>query len=347
MTFASRHVLAGIALASLFFIGVAYPASAQNSIGIVPCNGTDCQACNLVQLGQNIINFLLGLSIPIAIVLIAYGGILYFTSAQNHHNIDKAKKIFTTALTGFVIALGSYLIVETVLHAILTKDYWDKWNVVECKNGPRDRPGSTRENSYTIGDVFSQAVTTFTLGPRTPSATTTGDDTRGGEGRLPLSGSGKDPVSTNGVRPYAQQLAGICAQQGLSNCSMALAIMAVESQGRASVISPAGAVGLMQILPSTARTLDPGLAGLPTSEVIRLLQDPAYNMTLGVRYIIQLQRQFGMTENAIAAYNGGPGANRQSKSCPGETYWHCTKNAGYAETRNYVPKVLATLANLL
>ena len=81
------------------------------------------------------------------------------------------------------------------------------------------------------------------------------------------------------------------------------AIAKQESRFAPGVISPAGAVGVMQLLPSTASEL----AGKPTST--RMLQEPADNIQLGARYLNQLLRQW---ENdpfrSIASYNAGPGA---------------------------------------
>ena len=69
-------------------------------------------------------------------------------------------------------------------------------------------------------------------------------------------------------------------------------------------------------------------------------------MTLGVQYINQLSNQFNTMENVIAGYNGGAGANKNSVTCPGQTYWACAANEGYAETRNYVPNVINALGQI-
>jgi hypothetical protein len=115
--------------------------------GLVPCTGTDCQACKLVELGQNIINFLVGLSIPLAAVMFAYAGFLYFSSSVID-KIEKAKKIFTSVLIGFAIVVGGYLIVETVLHTILADDYFTSWNKVQCVT-------SGRLDGKTIADLLA------------------------------------------------------------------------------------------------------------------------------------------------------------------------------------------------
>ena len=84
-------------LAALFLaiaVAMVMPAFAfgASGAGLVPCgvtpNGqvsdsntsTECQACNVVQLIQELITFAIGLSIPIAMAMFAYAGFLYFSS---------------------------------------------------------------------------------------------------------------------------------------------------------------------------------------------------------------------------------------------------------------------------
>ncbi|HEY4523726.1 MAG TPA: pilin [Candidatus Paceibacterota bacterium] len=120
---------------------------------LVPCNGIDCQACKLADLGQNIINFLVGLSIPLAAVMFAYAGFIYFTSSVID-KIEKAKKIFTSVLIGFAIVIGGYLIVETILHALLNESYWKSWNQIQCV------PDDSRETKATIADLLKNLYVT-------------------------------------------------------------------------------------------------------------------------------------------------------------------------------------------
>ncbi len=65
----------------------------------MPTPATSCQACYLVDLIQRVINYMLGLAIPISMGLFAYAGVLYFTSASNPHNIDKQKKFLKMRLS--------------------------------------------------------------------------------------------------------------------------------------------------------------------------------------------------------------------------------------------------------
>lgn len=132
------------------------------------------------------------------------------------------------------------------------------------------------------------------------------------------------------VRSTLQQEA---ARHGLS-IHLVKAIAAAESGFNPRAVSSAGAVGLMQIMPDTARML--GLRADKDKTIEAKLTDPATNARLGARYLSQLLRQFGgRTDLAVAAYNAGPGAVRKRMAIP-----------PYAETQNYVRTVLAIYETL-
>lgn len=96
------------------------------------------------------------------------------------------------------------------------------------------------------------------------------------------------------------------------------AVVETESHFKADAISPRGAVGLMQVLPSTA------------GEPVERLLDPKVNIDHGTRYLGYLLRRFeGDLELALAAYNAGPTNVRRFGGVP-----------PFSETRRYVEKVL-------
>jgi soluble lytic murein transglycosylase len=84
-----------------------------------------------------------------------------------------------------------------------------------------------------------------------------------------------------------------------------LAVIRIESAFDVEATSEAGAVGLMQLLPSTAeeiaRELGIEWAGEET------LRDPAANIRMGTYYLAKLLGQFDNLAAALAAYNEGPG----------------------------------------
>jgi soluble lytic murein transglycosylase-like protein len=102
------------------------------------------------------------------------------------------------------------------------------------------------------------------------------------------------------------------------------AIMHTESAFNPAARSSAGAIGLMQLMPSTARELG-------VNPFV-----PEQNIEGGVRYFSQLMRMFGGVELALVAYNAGPGfAQRYAR---GQT-------ALYGETREYVRRVLGRVSS--
>jgi soluble lytic murein transglycosylase len=85
---------------------------------------------------------------------------------------------------------------------------------------------------------------------------------------------------------------------------LVLAVILVESSGNAFAVSRAGAIGLMQLQPSTAKAIAAEI-GLPWTGPA-LLFDPVANVQLGVAYLERLMARYGDVETALAAYNWGP-----------------------------------------
>ncbi len=116
-----------------------------------------------------------------------------------------------------------------------------------------------------------------------------------------------------------------------------LALVREESRYDAAVISPARAVGLAQLLPSTAQAMTND-----ASIGLQQLKDPALNLRLGARYVrMQLDRFGGDERLALAAYNAGPGAARRWVGLdPDPDYF--LERIPYTETRAYVRRVLGS-----
>jgi soluble lytic murein transglycosylase-like protein len=105
--------------------------------------------------------------------------------------------------------------------------------------------------------------------------------------------------------------------------ALVLAVIAIESGGRSDAVSPAGAVGLMQLMPATAARFD-----------VTDRRAPADNIDGGVRYLSWLLDRFGGDPVlALAGYNAGEGAVDRHGGVP-----------PYRETRDFVPKVLAAFS---
>jgi len=102
------------------------------------------------------------------------------------------------------------------------------------------------------------------------------------------------------------------------------AVIKAESGFDPRAVSRAGAIGLMQLMPQTARQLN-----------VTNPFDPAQNVDAGVRHLKKLLQDFGgNVKLSLAAYNAGEGAVHRSSGIP-----------NYAETKNYVKRISALYAN--
>lgn len=123
--------------------------------------------------------------------------------------------------------------------------------------------------------------------------------------------------------------------------ALALAHMRQESNFRPDVVSPAGAVGLMQVLPTTASAMA-RVNGVSSSNLF----EPTSNIEHGQSFIETMRRSGatqGQLPKIIAAYNAGPlPVARWSYLAPGDPLlW--IESIPYWETRYYVPAVFRNL----
>ncbi len=102
------------------------------------------------------------------------------------------------------------------------------------------------------------------------------------------------------------------------SASLVKAVIAKESCYNPKARSHVGAIGLMQLMPATAKWLK-----------VKQPENPEQNLAAGVRYLAQLRKRFGSNELALAAYNAGPGNVNRYKGIP-----------PFAETQNYVQDVM-------
>lgn len=120
---------------------------------------------------------------------------------------------------------------------------------------------------------------------------------------------------------YSAKIAELSERYGLSQALLA-ALVWQESRWRADAVSPAGARGLAQLMPETARYLgvDP--------------DDPYANLEGGARYLREQIDHFdGDLEKALAAYNAGPGRVEKAQGVP-----------PIQETQHYVAAIMARLS---
>jgi hypothetical protein len=118
--------------------------------------------------------------------------------------------------------------------------------------------------------------------------------------------------------PYGEIITAVSEAHGVDPM-LVRALIQVESNYRPRARSPRGAMGLMQLMPSTAREYQ-----------VRNPFDPRANIEAGIKHLKSLIDRFSGVDLALAAYNAGEGAVRKFNGIP-----------PYRETRTYVSRILA------
>ncbi len=140
--------------------------------------------------------------------------------------------------------------------------------------------------------------------------------------------------------PYADLIADEAGKRRLVDPMLAQALIKQESHYRPHISSKAGAVGLMQVMPFTARDLARRLS--ISSPNIDQLKDPSINIKLGIRYMEDVFERFSNNMVcAVASYNAGPTAVSQWMNKGLTDMDLFIEDIPYGETKNYVKKVLA------
>ena len=132
-----------------------------------------------------------------------------------------------------------------------------------------------------------------------------------------------DPGVRSALRKEINQAAQTAAHKYGLPAGLVTSVIRHESNFNPRAVSSAGARGLMQLMPATARELG-------VDDAFDIQQ----NIDGGARYLKQMLAQFdGDVRKALAAYNAGPGTVRRYGGVP-----------PYPETRRYVRKVMASAA---
>jgi soluble lytic murein transglycosylase len=156
---------------------------------------------------------------------------------------------------------------------------------------------------------------------------------------------GGDPVAMQACypRPEGALVAHLTDAVDLDD-NLPFAIMTAESALKPWVSSPAGARGLMQLMPELGAQLHT-LRGYATPYHPDDLYQPGYNAALGVTELGRLRAEFGGLPQTIAGYNGGAEAVRRWMSAYPEPpdLDRFSEDVGYTETRRYVRRVLGYL----
>jgi hypothetical protein len=253
-----------------------------------------------------IFNLAIGLCAVLAVVMIVIGGVQYMGDESIFGKTEAKSKIFSAVL-GLIIALGSYALLNTINPDLLGK----KGVTVETV--------SVELNRTSGGGYFGVDI-----------------------------GTAGNPNANKNIVTYDTELKAAAKKYGIE-CTLIKSFMYAESGGVNGKTSPAGASGLIQLMPETFKE-----QGYDISKIM----DPLTNIMAGASYISKLKKNGcnGSSKSSVcdisniqylaASYNGGPGANKESKDCSGSTLWRCTKYDGYKETRIYAPRVEANFNKL-
>ena len=137
----------------------------------------------------------------------------------------------------------------------------------------------------------------------------------------PQPGAGEGPAMVLGLleeTPYGEIISSMSEAHGVDPM-LVRALIEVESNYKARAKSHRGAMGLMQLMPATAREYQ-----------VRNPYDPKSNIAAGVKHLKSLIDRLGGVDLALAAYNAGEGAVKKFNGIP-----------PYRETRKYVRKILS------
>jgi soluble lytic murein transglycosylase len=142
--------------------------------------------------------------------------------------------------------------------------------------------------------------------------------------------------------PYWETIKSESAKNSLDPYLVA-ALIRQESEFNPSAISPANAYGLMQLLPSTGKSMarEEGMEHFQTFQLL----DPVTNIRLGTRYLRKTLNKFGgVTEYALAGYNAGDDRVREWQDAgPYQGMDEFVESIPFTETREYVESILRNI----
>jgi len=273
-------------------------------------NGTEIKTTWIAEYIAGVYKYGIGVIGIVAMMAIAIGGAMWIISAGNPGRISEAKAWITNGLIGLALGLGSYVMLGMLNYDLIKFRSITVYGIRD----PKPDSGSFSSSGGTLTGVYT----------------------------------GK-PSFTNNVATYDSMLQAAASTYGV-DCTLLKAIMMAESNGNPKATSALQAKGLMQIMPGTFKSLNVGTDPY----------DPQTSINGGAKYLAQLQAgacngksssnvcNVSNLKYVIAAYNGGPGANKESVTCPGKTLWECPANHtsdpnSYRQTYNYVGKVTANI----
>ena len=124
-----RHILSLVTLSIIATPFITWGALVPN------CQGSTCQACDLMTLAQNILSFIITLMSSIIALVFVFGGMKMVMSAGDTGKVTDARHMMTNAVIGFVILLSAWLIIDTVMKLVVSEDVLREmgpWHTIQC-----------------------------------------------------------------------------------------------------------------------------------------------------------------------------------------------------------------------
>jgi membrane-bound lytic murein transglycosylase B len=162
-----------------------------------------------------------------------------------------------------------------------------------------------------------------------PGQTSTSDNTVGSPADDIGTAGFATPAKVDGWSPQVSAMMDTAAKKYGVPKALLTSVSRAESAFRSDISSPAGAVGMMQLMPATAK-------GLGVSDI----KDPWQNIAGGAKYLRQLLDRFnGDATKAVAGYNAGPNAVQKYGGVPPykETQTYVARVFDYAKELGYTP----------
>jgi hypothetical protein len=153
--------------ASIFLCLLFVTPSLSSAQGFVPCVGIECNTCHLVEMGNTVLIWLIGVLFLVFGVVMAAAGWGLVTSAGNQTALADAKSKFTNAFIGLLIVLAAWLLVDTIMRGLLstgdgTIDGFGPWSQVECVTPPTTDYLATE---IEFGALVTSAASSCDVGP--------------------------------------------------------------------------------------------------------------------------------------------------------------------------------------
>lgn len=136
----------GIALLIFGALFSPTPVSAQGLAQLAGCTGPDCGTCQVINLANGIIMWLIGFIFLLFALLLVRAGVNLVTSGGNPGALQAAKDNFINAIIGFIIILAAWLIVDTVMRALISdRSGALVWSEITCTKQVESQ-ACTKEN---------------------------------------------------------------------------------------------------------------------------------------------------------------------------------------------------------